>query len=144
VSATTRKVYGLDDTYEPVIVPPTWAKSMHYHQLASVWRRAAQHLAEAENIVVAGYSLPATDEFFRNLFALGTIGSARLRRVWVFDIRPTREMETRYRHMLGRLAESSFRVFETGFEEVAKNLGEADFRGLEVGIEQGNIRPFRS
>lgn len=143
VSSTTRKKLGLDPTYAPVIVPPTWAKSMHYHQLASVWRRAAQHLAEAENIIIAGYSLPPTDEFFRNLFALGSIGSARLRRVWVFDLYPTREMERRYRHMLGRLAESSFRVFVADFKDLVAQLGDKEFLGLDNAIKNAKIPDFR-
>jgi hypothetical protein len=33
--------------------------------LSSVWRAAATHLAEAENVFIIGYSLPDTDEFFR-------------------------------------------------------------------------------
>lgn len=107
----------------PVIVPPTWGKSLHYAQIANVWKLAAKHLSEAENIFVVGYSLPPTDEFFRNLFALGSIGPARLRRFWVIDRYPSDAMEQRYRHLLGRLAESAFKIFPRRFSKFASYLG---------------------
>src|SRR5688572_12743675 len=61
---------------DSVIVPPTWNKA-EYQQVANVWKHAAHHLSEAENIIVIGYSLPEADQFFRFLFAVGTIGPAR-------------------------------------------------------------------
>ena len=39
-------------------------------------------------------SLPASDHFFRYLYALGTVGDLRLKRVWVFD--PDREVGWRF------------------------------------------------
>ena len=90
---------------EPVIVPPTWNKTEHHQALQPVWRRAAQHLSEAENIFVIGYSLPETDPFFRYLYSLGTISDTRLKRLWVFDPDGTGQVKGRFEGMLGRLAE---------------------------------------
>ena len=87
---------------EMAIVPPTWNKTQHYREIAQVWRAAAQRLSEAENIVIIGYSLPATDEFFRYLFALGTVGTARLQRVIVFN--PDSGVDEKYRALLGPMA----------------------------------------
>jgi NAD-dependent SIR2 family protein deacetylase len=87
---------------EIAIVPPTWNKTQHYQEIAQVWQAAAQRLSEAENIVIMGYSLPATDEFFRYLFALGTVGTARLQRVIVFN--PDSEVDMKYKSLLGPMA----------------------------------------
>jgi hypothetical protein len=87
------------ETMAPYIVPPTWSKAEHHERIDIVWRRAAHMLSEAENIVVMGYSWPSSDEFFHQLFALGSVGDAFLRRFWVFD--PNPEIEHRYREMLG-------------------------------------------
>lgn len=86
-------------TMAPYIVPPTWSKAEHHGRIDVVWRRAAIMLSEAENIVVMGYSWPSSDEFFHQLFALGSVGDAILRRFWVFDPNPSTEQ--RYRTMLG-------------------------------------------
>jgi hypothetical protein len=40
---------------------------------------------EAQEIIVIGYSLPETDFFFRNLFALGTVGRKFIRRFAVVN-----------------------------------------------------------
>jgi len=70
---------------EPFIVPPTWNKSISHKNISKVWGRAAKELENAEQIIVSGYSLPESDYFFRYLFALGTIGQKRIKRIWVFD-----------------------------------------------------------
>ena len=65
----------------PVIIPPTWNKTQYRSQLSDVWRQAARELSEAKQIFVCGYSLPEMDSFFRYLFALGSVGPARIREV---------------------------------------------------------------
>jgi len=93
----------------PLIVPPTWSKGEYYRQIGGVWRRAAQELGEAENIIVIGYSLPASDSFFPLLFGLGTVGNKPLRRFWVFD--PDEKVGDRFRTMLGPGALQRFEHF---------------------------------
>jgi NAD-dependent SIR2 family protein deacetylase len=95
---------------DPVIVPPTWNKS-EYPQVANVWKHAARHLADAENIIVIGYSLPDADQFFRYLFAVGTIGDARPQRFWVIDPDNSGRIETRFQNLLGPYFESRFQKF---------------------------------
>ena len=51
----------------------------------NMWAHAATQLAEAENIIVIGYSLPKTDQFFPILYALGTVSKSILKRFSVFD-----------------------------------------------------------
>jgi len=93
----------------PFIVPPTWSKGEYHRQLGNVWRRAADELAEAQNIFVIGYSLPPSDSFFPLLFGLGTVGDTTLRRLWVFD--PNAEVGDRFVAMLGPGALQRFKHF---------------------------------
>jgi len=107
---------------EPLIVPPTWNKAQ-YRDLVSVWERAAAHLAEAESIIVIGYSLPPTDEFFRYLYAIGTSGRTRLKRFWLID--PDRSaVYKRFERLLGPVVRDSriFRHFENSFSDGIQNL----------------------
>jgi NAD-dependent SIR2 family protein deacetylase len=69
---------------EPVIVPPTWNKGgFSSTSMKFVWGKAAMHLAEAEHIVVIGYSVPPTDHFFHYLYALGTMSPTRVKKILV-------------------------------------------------------------
>jgi hypothetical protein len=115
-----------------VIVPPTWSKAGYHQQIAHVWQRAAEHLAEARRIVVIGYSLPASDQFFRYLYALGTVGSPRLELFWL--IHPEENgagarVCARFKRLLGRAAERRFRYTALKFEESAGELLSVLVRG---------------
>jgi hypothetical protein len=85
---------------EPFIVAPALSKGERQKAIAGVWRHAAETLSDAEYIFVIGYSLPTNDEFFRYLFALGTIGTARPKLVRVFD--PSLAAWERFHNFLGR------------------------------------------
>jgi hypothetical protein len=117
----------------PFIVPPSWNKADSHHQIASVWSRAAQELSEADSIYIIGYSLPHTDSFFRQLYALGTVGESLLKRFWVYN--PDASREEVFREMLGPGARERFKFFkivsevkdaskETGdpFEHITENV----------------------
>lgn len=93
---------------DPIIVPPTWNKTQHHQVIADVWRRAAQHLSEAENIIVIGYSLPESDHFFRYLYALGTAGGSPLKKFWVFNPDTSGGVKRRYEDLLGQAAQKRF------------------------------------
>ena len=99
----------------PVIVPPTWNKTEYHGNLSRVWHEAANELSMARNIYVFGYSLPETDAFFRYLFALGTIGETRIRRFWVFDPDPQKEVESRFRGLLGQGIIDRFEIVRLEF-----------------------------
>ncbi len=100
------------------IVPPTWNKTGHHHQIAPVWRAAGEVLGKAENIFVIGYSLPASDYFFRYLFALAADSKTRIRRFWVYDPSAENGVAERFRNMLGPLVENRFRAFAKKFDDV--------------------------
>jgi hypothetical protein len=122
--AKAKKKYEKD--VQPVIVPPTGSKGQHHRRLETVWQKAAGVLAEADSIIVLGYSLPATDEFFRYLFALGTISATRLRRVWVCDKYASAELDQRFRALLGPLGQSRYLLAELPFEKVAQLLANSN------------------
>jgi hypothetical protein len=110
--------------YVPVIVPPTWSKPGYYQTISPVWRNAAWHLSQAENIIIIGYSLPETDQFFRGLFALGTVGDALLRRVWVFDKFADDALKKKYRGIFGTGTVGTFRMYRAEFKDVVLRLSE--------------------
>ena len=95
---------------EPFIIPPTWNKGHHHSQLSNVWRRAARHFSEAEYIFIVGYSYPLSDEFFRYLYALGSVGDSWLKQILVFN--PDGDVNERIRGLLGPLVAKKF-VFDT-------------------------------
>lgn len=109
---------------DPVIVPPTWNKTQHHHEISSVWQHAARHLSEAENIFVIGYSLPASDEFFRYLYSLGTVGDALLRRFWVFDPDATGTIEGRYKELLSPMTLRKYQQVKTLFANAMRYIEE--------------------
>lgn len=109
----------------PVIVPPTWNKNSYHGALSNVWSAAARELSEARNIYVFGYSLPESDPFFRYLFALGTLGSSRIRRFWVFD--PNTDVRLRYEGLIGSGIRSRFQFYNRGFLSSGTSPGAMDY-----------------
>jgi hypothetical protein len=104
----------------PVIVPPTLAKSSHHADLAKVWQRARIELTEVRNLFVIGYSLPETDYFFRYFFGLGTIG-APLKRIWVIDPNPA-GVKARFEAFLGPEASPYLDVLSKTFGDAVSDI----------------------
>lgn len=118
----------------PLLVPPGLYKADYQGSLTDVWKSAAHALNRADEIFVFGYSLPETDFFFQNLYALGTVGDKVLRKFCVFD--PNPEIEGRFRKLLGPGAESVFKFDDKKFDEgagIEKGQASGDFFGSLVG-----------
>lgn len=98
----------------PLLVPPTWNKSTHHKRLQNVWRHAAAQLGAAENVFVIGYSLPASDSFFRYLLALGSQSDTRLRRFWVVNPDADGTVQTRFNDIIGRGIAPKVRFLDSG------------------------------
>ncbi len=105
---------------DPLIVPPTWNKAQYHQTIGKVWQRAAAELSEAENIIVVGYSLPASDEFFRYFFPLGIIGPNLIRRVIVCDLDPN--VRQRYEGLLSQATRSRLDMQTGVFSQVLHGL----------------------
>ena len=106
----------------PYLVPPSWNKADYHKGLTDVWAAAAKHLSEALHIFVIGYSLPLTDSFFRQLYALGSAGETRLRNFTVFDPDPTGEVDARFRDLMGTGVESRYKLEKKTFAEAVPIL----------------------
>jgi len=104
----------------PVIVPPTWNKGNVHSGLSSVWRAAASHLAEAENVFIIGYSLPTTDEFFRYFYSLSTVGDAVFNRFSVVDT--NEQVFERFKSILGQTAHACFFPIADTFEHAIPQI----------------------
>jgi hypothetical protein len=103
----------------PAIVPPSWNKTQYHEKFGKIWRRAAAELAEAQEITVIGYSMPASDGFFRDLLALGLADGERLRRFTVVDW--NEQTQQRYQQLLGPDILPKYDRQAVLFEEYAKN-----------------------
>jgi hypothetical protein len=110
----------VDET--PVIVPPGLFKNEYQGSISRVWQQAAKELEEAEEIIVIGYSLPETDFFFRNLFALGTVGRKFIRRFAVVNPDESGTTEQRFRSLLGPGTKDRFDYLPCKFADVITEM----------------------
>src|SRR5690606_8183738 len=70
----------------PAIVPPSYAKLEESAWLQATWKRAAEDLAAAEQVVFIGYSMPRTDGFMRGMLVGSCLGrGGKVPRVVVID-----------------------------------------------------------
>jgi hypothetical protein len=102
---------------EPVIVPPSWNKNDYHKALSDVWAASARKLETAENIFIIGYSLPETDAFFKLLYALGSVGGAPLRRLYVFNPDVSGVTEKRFASLLGPAALARYQYEPLTFKD---------------------------
>jgi hypothetical protein len=96
------------------IVPPSWNKTQYARTFSSVWARAAKELSEAREIIVAGYSMPESDSFFRDLLALSVAGPTRIRELHV--VNPMQDIGERIMKLLGPELRNRFRPSVGNFE----------------------------
>jgi hypothetical protein len=128
---------GLDKPeFHSAIVPPTWDKAKHRTSIENVWRTASACLGEADNIVVSGFSLPPTDDFFKFLYALGSAGNRRLKAFWVCEASPTMELAQRFQSLLGPTARVRYKLAPMTFSDMANALRAGDFSRLESRMGQ--------
>jgi hypothetical protein len=108
---------GIEIEANPVIVPPSWNKADYHQALTDVWAAAAKHLSEAESVFIIGYSLPQTDSFFRHLYALGSVGAAALRRIFIFNPDESGDTDGRFQALLGSGARSRYEYYPVTFDK---------------------------
>ncbi len=105
---------------EPDIIPPSWNKITTSANIKNVWKKAAEELHEAKEIVVIGYSLPETDLFFKYLFALGTDSSTRIEKFIVCD--PDPKVGEKFSKLLGKGITNRFKYVEYDFNHAIGEL----------------------
>lgn len=65
------------------IIPPIESKSESRRDLSRIWRSASESFKRCDILSVAGYSMPATDEFFQHFLLASSIEKTPLRRVFL-------------------------------------------------------------
>lgn len=100
---------------EPVIVPPSWNKTDYHTSLSAIWAEAASCLSQASYIFVLGYSLPATDSFFRHLYALGSEGDKIIRGIVIFNPDVSGDTDRRFQELLGPAALARYSYISEDF-----------------------------
>ena len=118
-SLDLRDTFGVDP--RSVIVPPTWSKSSHHRSIAGVWNRASRELSTAQAIFVVGYSLPPSDAFFRQFFALSTLHNDDIRHFVVVD--PDPSVGERFKDLLGAGALKRFHYERRDFNSLGRHSG---------------------
>lgn len=105
---------------EALIIPPTWNKNGYQGTISKVWAEAAEKLSRAKRIFIFGYSLPDSDLFFRYLFALGTLGSTRIRNIVVVNIEPPGGgVDNRFKNLLGSSIKSRYQYVNEYFKRAS-------------------------
>jgi hypothetical protein len=76
-----------DDSFSPLIIPPLPQKPITQIELfCFLWTKAFEYLQEAEELIVCGYSLPATDNLAQSLF--GNFANKKLKMITIVDTDP--------------------------------------------------------
>lgn len=69
----------------PYIIPPSANKISKQRELQDIWSQASMALNQAEVIFFVGYSVPESDSFFKDFFALSTYGPADFEKIVVIN-----------------------------------------------------------
>lgn len=110
-------------TLDPIIIPPTWSKTVGNSPIANVWKSAVEEIQSAFQIIVIGYSMPQTDTFFQYLLTLGLAKNNNLHRVIVINRDNSEPFRARYKAVFSRSLKDRgrlrFSTFDKGmtFEE---------------------------
>ena len=118
------------NSYQPLLIPPSWDKSEYREIMKPVWAKAVEELQKATRICIVGYSMPESDAFFKYLLTLALSKNHQLYKFIVVDLASTlgpiptqpshvgaEVVETRYKQLLEPLfQERRFSFYSQGFE----------------------------
>ena len=100
--------------YEPVIITPSFLKSYENLYITYMWRQAEQQLAEADQIVFVGYSMPDADMILRCMFRRAYFTHMQVHgqksAIKVIDYAPNydpatpNDVYTRYKRLFGEIS----------------------------------------
>lgn len=117
---------GYEEFNDPLIVPPSYNKFEYFKIVNQLWKTAVELFQRANQIVVIGYSLPPSDFFFRNLYALGMINNEWLKKFVV--INPDEQILGRFEEMMGPMARNAYiplaKTLEDSFPEIEDVLAD--------------------
>jgi len=102
-----------------LIIPPMEEKKEPEQRiLKTIWKRAFAELREATELIFIGYSFPYTDKNIYNLFKEYLSDNYLLHRVIV--INTDKEVERKYKEMLGKNHEDKIEYHSEPFESIVK------------------------
>jgi hypothetical protein len=107
------------------LIPPTWRKGAGpktiFHHLVS---QAIQHLQTASRIVIIGYSMPETDQYFRYILAQG-LRTPELPHIQVWAGQNSRpHIEARLNKLFGARGRQQWEYKDTGLQGFVQTIGE--------------------
>ncbi len=74
---------------EPVLVIPSLqSKYLKFRRIDVMWDAAYRALADADDLIVFGFSFPESDLVIRSFLRRALASNAKLRRVWIIDVYP--------------------------------------------------------
>ena len=101
----------------PVMVMPTMSKNLkEIPEIGVMWQAARKALAEAESILIFGFSLPSSDELLTQMIKSSIKSKNRLARVGIIDLNPEEIIE-RFRRCVPKdchVRTTSFPVTDSG------------------------------
>lgn len=104
------------------IVPPSENKAASRKILQPVWKAACLAIADADVISAIGFSIPATDQFFKLFYALGSVSDKILQGFYVVD--KSDMVRSRYESLLGGHARHRLQVEVSDFVQGIRFLTE--------------------
>lgn len=109
----------------PLIIPPSESKAALREPLGGMWREASRFLSYADYVAIIGYSLPNTDEFFRQFFNVSMMSDRLVRRVFVANReRADSLVWSRYRELVGPSLLDRLELMSQDFRAFCIALGE--------------------
>jgi hypothetical protein len=108
-----------DDSVSPLIIPPIPNKPITAASIfRHLWTRAYEYLHEAKELVIVGYSCPATDALAHAMF--GHFDAPRLKKVIIVD--PDAMALARYRELIApKIAASAKWGYFSDFDEYVRH-----------------------
>jgi hypothetical protein len=125
-SKRNSKIKNIQSIRAPLIVPPVWDKIKYQEKLNLIWQKAAEELGSANHVVIIGYSLPDTDQFFRYLFALGSQSDTLIQKVLIVNPELPEggkyPAEERFKSMFGGSIQARIKPIRKKFEEAIPEI----------------------
>ena len=124
------KIHGSIDPLS--IVAPTWNK-MARADMQATWSLAHNLLRNANHIRILGYSLPASDTYFKYLLSTAVVDSYNIKTIDVICLDPTGEVEKRYNSII------DFKNFRFISEDISEYLDVARTESCKTGQRTNTV-----
>lgn len=82
--------------YEPLIVTPTMLKVYDNDYIHQLWKESEQKIADSDELVFIGYSLPEADYHLRSMIVRGLVKNENKPKLLIIDKNPEKPHEVRW------------------------------------------------